>query len=207
MPHRSLSPALALALAALASGCKPKPPPPPPTPEVVPEVKAPPKCETLQEKCAAAADSRAKIASSELVFTPPSSWIYAQFSSVTVAQVSETGPAVAFMGYEGDAKDAKKERAAREAALTELAKQLNLGAIKQKPFWNKGEPKAVGGLKLELWQIETGSRGSKKGPLLIVAGPTQGNKGVIGVGFVPDDDSSGADGAIMKSIESIGKGK
>jgi hypothetical protein len=39
-----------------------------------------------------------------------------------------------------------------------------------------------------------------------VAGPVgDGAKGVIGIGFVPEDDKSQADVAIMKSIESLGK--
>ena len=73
--------------------------------------------------------------------------------------------------------------------------------------WKKpDDTKTIGPLKLGLWQLdEAGVRGAKKGPLLVVAGPTSDSKGVVGVGFVPDDDKSSADMAIMKSIESLGK--
>ncbi|MFT3769845.1 MAG: hypothetical protein QM820_30800 [Minicystis sp.] len=113
------------------------------------------------------------------------------------------------MGYEGDPKDAKKDAAARDAALTELVKQLGLNPLKRKVSWKSkpDETKSVGTMKIGLWQLEeVGVRGTKKGPLLVVAGPTgEGNKGIIGVGFVPEDDKSQADVAIMKSIESLGK--
>lgn len=195
------------ALAAL-SGCKPKPPPPPPTPPVEEPPPPPPKCESLGEKCEAKPDTKAKITSSSLVFTPEKGWFYAMQSSATIAQASETGPGIAMMGYEGDAKDQKKDSAARDAAMAELIKQLGLNPLKRKVSWKKpDDTKAVGNLKLGLWQLEeAGQRGTKKGPLLVVAGPAgDGNKGVIGVGFVPEDDKSQADVAIMKSIESIGK--
>lgn len=193
-------------LAAAAAGCpKPPPPPPPPPVEAPPP---PPKCESLGEKCASKAGTKAKITSSEMAFAPAVGWFYAMQSSATITQASESGPALAMMGYEGDAKDAKKDAAARDAAMTELVKQLGLTPLKRKVSWKKpDDTKTIGALKLGLWQLEeAGQRGAKKGPLLVIAGPTgEGNKGVIGIGFVPDDDKSQADVAIMKSIESIGK--
>jgi hypothetical protein len=193
-------------LAVLVAGC-PKPPPPPPPPQAEPPP-PPPKCESLGEKCAAKPDTKAKITSSNLVFTPAAGWVYAMQSSATIAQASETGPGIVMMGYEGDAKDHKKDTAARDAAMTELVKQLGLAPLKRKVNWKKpDDTKTIGTLKIGLWQLEeAGQRGTKKGPLLVVAGSTgDGNKGVIGIGFVPDDDKSQADVAIMKSIESLGK--
>lgn len=193
-------------LAAASTGC-PKPPPPPPQP-VVEAPPPPPKCESLGEKCEAKSDSKAKITSSELQFTPATGWIYAQQSSATIAQSSETGPAIAMMGYEGDPKDLKKDAAARDGAFSELVKQLGLSPLKRKVNWKKpDDTKTIGTMKIGLWQLEeAGVRGTKKGPLLVVAGPTgSGSKGIIGVGFVPEDDKSQADVAIMKSIESLGK--
>jgi len=194
-------------LALLAAGC-PKPPPPPPPPQPVEAPPPPPKCESLGEKCAAKASTKAKITSSDLVFTPATGWFYAQQSSATISQSSETGPGLALMGYEGDAKDHKKEFAARDAAMAELIKQLGLTPLKRKVNWKKpDDTKTIGAMKLGLWQLEeAGQRGAKKGPLLLLAGPIgEGNKGVIGVGFVPEDDKSQADIAIMKSVESLGK--
>lgn len=206
MPPRPLTLLAMAALALAAAGCpKPPPPPPPPPPPAAPP--PPPKCEAFNEKCAAAADTKAKITNSTLVFTPAAGWIYAQQSSSTVAQASDTGPALAFLGIEIDAKDAKKEVAAKDAALAELVKQLGLAPLKRKVGWKKpDDKKTVGSFKVDFWQLEEGGvRGSKKGPILVVAAPTGDGKGVIGVGFVPDDDKSGADTLIMKSIESLGK--
>jgi hypothetical protein len=197
------------ALSALAAGC-PKPPPPVVIPE--PTVQAPPpppKCEAFSEKCVASGDTRARVTNSILVFSPAIGWIYAQQSSSTVAQTSDQGPAIAFLGIDIDPKDAKKEIAAKDAALAELAKQIGLSPLKRKVPWKKpDDKKAVGQLKLDLWQLEeSGVRGTQKGPLLVVTGPTGDGKGVVGLGFVPDDDKSSADVAIMKSIESLGTGK
>jgi hypothetical protein len=206
MASRPVTLVALIALAALGAGC-PKPPPPPPPPPPVAEVPPPPpKCESFSEKCAAKPETRAKITSSTLVFTPAAGWTYAQQSSSTVAQASDAGPAIAFIGIEIDAKDAKKEVAAKDAGLAELCKQLGLSPLKRKVAWKKpDDKKVVGSLKLDLWQLEeAGVRGTKKGPLLVVTGPTTDGKGVVGLGFVPEDDKSSADLAIMKSIESLG---
>lgn len=192
-------------LAALAAGCpKPPPPPPPPTANTPPP---PPKCESLGEKCAAKSDTKAKITNSGLVFTPAAGWVYAQQSSATIAQSSETGPAIAMVGIDVDAKDSKKDHAAKDAAMAELVKQLGLGPLKRKVNWRKpDDTKTIGSMKIGLWQLEeAGIRGTKRGPLLVVAGPVGDGRGVLGVGFVPDDDKSQADVAIMKSLESLGK--
>jgi hypothetical protein len=195
-----------LLFAALVAGC-PKPPPPPPPPAEPPP--PPPKCESLGEHCAAKADTRARITSSEVEFSPAETWIYAMQSSATIAQVDDSGPAIAFLGVEVDPKDGKKDASYKDAALTELCKQLGLAPLKRKVNWKKpDDTKVLGPLKLGLWQLdEAGVRGTRKGPLLLVAGPTSDTKGVVGIGFVPDDDKSQADQAIMKSIESIGKPK
>jgi hypothetical protein len=206
MSHR-LPKLLALTvLATLAAGC-PKPPPPPPQPEAETAPPPPPKCESFSEKCEAKPDTKAKITSSALVFTPAPGWTYAQQSSTTIAQASEQGPSIAFIGIDIDVKDLKKDLANRDTALAELVKQLGLAPLKRKVQWKKpDDTKTIGTMKLGLWQLEeAGVRGTKKGPLLVVAGPTGEGKGIVGVGFVPDDDKSQADVAIMKSIESLGK--
>src|SRR5262245_61777767 len=105
---------LALAFAA----CKPKPPPPPPavTAEPAPPP-PPPKCEAMNEKCEAKADTRAKIPNTDVVFTPATGWIYAQQSSATLSQAPDGGPGIAFLGFDFDAKDAKKEIATKDATF------------------------------------------------------------------------------------------
>jgi hypothetical protein len=130
---------------------------------------------------------------------------------VTIAQTSDSGSALAVTGVEVDSKDAKKDASFKDAGLTELAKQLGLTALKLKLNWKRpDEPKAVGDMKLGLYYSQlkgVGQRGAKKGRLLVIAGPTTGNQGLVGLGFVPDDDKSDADEAIMKSIESLERAK
>lgn len=212
-PRLFLIPALGVSLALAASvGCGPKPKPNTPEPSESAEVDAgppPPKCEKLEEKCAATAETHAKIAKADLVFTPVTGWTYAQEEAISVAQASDTGPAMAFLGYEGDAKDAKKDAAARDTAFGELTKSLGIESKPPKKVnWKKADnPKGIGELKLDQWVIDKGwTRGGKKGALVIVAGATDGNKAVMAIGFYPDDDKS-ADDTIPKSFESIGKAK
>src|SRR5689334_3464858 len=104
MASRTVTLAALTTLAALSAGC-PKPPPPPPPPEPVAATPPPPKCESFSEKCIAAGDTRAKITNTALVFTPASGWVYAQQSSATVAQSSDSGPVIAFLGIDVDVKD------------------------------------------------------------------------------------------------------
>jgi hypothetical protein len=126
-----------------------------------------------------------------------------------MAQASDAGSAIAFLGIEFDAKDAKKEAAVRDAAVAELLKQLGLAPLKKKVGWKRSDKdETIGGMKVQLWQLDkAGVRGTKTGPLLIVSAQAGDGKAVLGVGFVPDDDKSGADDAIMKSIQSLEKPK
>jgi len=206
-PRALTIPVLAVAVA-FTLGCGSKPPPPPEEPkiEAPPPPKPKPKCIELDEKCEAKEDTRAKIKNAELVFTPAAGWVYAQGEDATIAQMSEDGPAIAFAVFEADAKDAKKDIANREAAMEALLTKLNIQPPKKKVVWKKpADTQDVGDLKVSLWQLEGGARAEKKGPLLIIATSVADDKGVLGVGFVPDDDKSGADEAIMKSIESIAR--
>lgn len=174
----------------------PEPPPPPPKPKP---------CEGLDEKCEAKEKTRARIAKSELRFRPVKGWTYAQGADATVAEAAGDGAAVALAEVE-TGTDAKAEPGKRDAALEELAKQINVTLPKKKVTWKKPlEEKAVGDMKLGLWQLDGATRGEKKGPLLIFAAPVGEGTGkvVLGIGFVPEDDSSGSDAAILESIETL----
>jgi hypothetical protein len=214
MSQRALTiSALPLCLA-FALGCestRPIPPSPPPAPVETAEPATPPppppKCEALDEKCEAKDDTRASIARSDLVIKPPAGWIYAQLSGATIAELGDATLAVA--GYEADAKDVKKDSASRDAAFSDLLKQIGIdNPTKKKVSWKKpAAPKPVGDLKLDLWEISDWVRGTKKGPLVVVAGSTSEGKGILIIGFVPGDDKSGADDAILKAIDSLGTAK
>jgi hypothetical protein len=212
---------------ALACSTPPPPvePPPPPPPKKVEAPPPPPKCEALEEKCKAEGGTRARIARSSFVFAPVAGWIYAQGEGATVAQDGgDSGAAIVIAVYEADAKDAKKELAARDAAFEQLAKQIALTPPKGKVRWQlptcqcKGSSctgsggelckamKPASELKSSVWQLDGGVRAGKKGPLLVVHAALPDNKALLGLGFVADDDKSGADAGILKAIESIGPG-
>lgn len=168
-------------------------PPPPP----------PPKCESLDEKCKAKADTRALVKSAKLLFTPGEKWVYAQGEAQTIAQVSDEGAAFGLGSYTPD-KDAKKDAAARDAAFGEIVKALGVTPPKGlKINWKKPDaPQESNGLKLGIWQVQGAERGKKKGILLVVQGPVADDHSLIGAGFAAEDDEAGM-GAISKSIESI----
>ena len=208
---RPFTPAALLAVAALAIGCGSKPlpkPVEPPAPTAAPEVKPPPKCEKIDEHCDAKADTRARVAHADLYVTPVVGWVYAQGDTAMVAQASDSGPVMAFVGYDED-KDAKKDAATRDTELAELLKAIGVEnkPAKKIPWKTPKAAKAIGDLKLDVWEIEAGyARGSKKGTVVVGAGSIGDGKGALGVSFAPNDDKS-ADDAIIKSFESLGKAK
>lgn len=212
MSLRPLTPLALLAAAAFALGCGSKPPPKPVEPIATtaePEAKPPPpKCEKLDEHCDAKADTRAKVARAELYVTPVAGWVYAQGDAAMVAQASDTGPVMAFAGYDED-KDPKKDAAARDAGVAELFKAIGVEnkPAKKIPWKTPKAAKAIGDLKLDVWEFEGGyARGAAKGTVVVVAGSIGDGKGALGVSFAPTDDKS-ADDAIIKSFESLGKAK
>jgi hypothetical protein len=168
-------------------------PPPPPKPKP---------CKALDEKCEAKASTSAKIAKSDLVFKPPKGWAYAQGESATIAQAADDGVAIAIA--QAEVADPKQEAATRDATIEALAKEINVTLPKKKPNWKKpDDTKAVGDLKLGLWQVDGGARGEKKGPVLFFTAPIPEGKLLVGVSFSPGDDEK-ADAALLESIESIG---
>jgi hypothetical protein len=198
------------AAASLAAACSSSPPPKPVEPKPIQatvSLSPPPKpilCKALDEKCKASESTKIKIAGSALVITPAKGWTYAEGDSATLAQASSNGPATAVAQVE--LGDAKQEAAKREAALGALARELQVTLPKKKVNWKKpDDTKDVAGMKVGLWQVEGAARADKKGPLLIFSTPSKDGKAVLGLGFVPDDDTSGADGTILQSIESIGE--
>lgn len=201
--------ALALATAVVACAKPPKPPPPPPPPVVEAPPPAPPPCERLEEACTADAKTKAKVSSSELTFTPPAGWKYAQEPDGTIATadrsalvlvVKDVGPA--------SAKGAEKERAkVRDQAAEVALKRLGVTFKKRKkPVWPRKPDKTmkIGDLSVALFQMEGALRETTSGPLLAFTADVPGSKLLVGFAFVPADDTSGADEAVLRSLESLG---
>ncbi|MEZ4302153.1 MAG: hypothetical protein R3B70_44915 [Polyangiaceae bacterium] len=205
---------LALALAGTTQACGPKKPPKVDTEDTAPTVDPnpapppPPKCESLDEKCEASGSKKARVAGMGLEFVPVSGWTYAQGEKATVAQTGTETACLALAGHEAaDAKDAKKLEAARQAEFEVLTTELGITLGKGKVAWkNPVDSLDVGDLKLQIWELkEPVTRGTKKGALVIVAGPPSDGKALLAIGFVPnDDDASG--GKIMEAFQTLAPG-
>jgi hypothetical protein len=201
----------AAALVVWIAGCgsaDPPPPKPPNKPAKIEEAPPPPppECLSLSERCVAEAGTVAKVPGTQLAFNPPPSWLFAQEEEVTLAQTPDGGPCLAMASFENGDKAALE--ANRQGALDTILRSLALELPQPKKGktlidWKKpNEQTDVGKLKLDMWQVEGGARAAKTGPVLVFTFPASGRT-VLGVGFVPSEDSSDADAAIMKSLETV----
>ncbi|MDI3286023.1 hypothetical protein [Polyangium sp. 15x6] len=209
MVYRTFKAIAPLALLLVAAACggntpEPKPPEGDGAEKTVETPPPPPKCESLDEKCAAKQGTTATVKSAKVVFQPAEKWTYAQGEAQTIAQASEEGAIVVFGSYTPD-KDAKKDAAAREAALAELIKTTTVTLPKgYKVNWKKPDnTQEVNGVKLNVWTAAGSERAKKKGTLLVLQAPLKdGEPALLGLGFAADDDEAGM-GAVSKAIESI----
>ena len=208
MGHRiTSSSALLLVLGSLAASCAKTPQVPPvatPVAPTVPLVTAPPaRCEVIGEACVAKGDTRARIAQTSLDFAPVGGWRYAQGLLVTLAQLSSEGAGVALSAHVPDAKDARKNAASRDATLSVLTAQLGLAAMPTKLNWAKADmQRSAGDLKLKLWGAR-GKRAGADGSVLVITAPVSATQVLVGLAFVPDSDTSGAEQSILTSLDSI----
>jgi hypothetical protein len=197
-------------VAMLAFACTKPPPPAPPKPEPVVEApkppeppKPPPKCESLDEHCAATASTRARIGRSGLVLTPPEGWTYAQTEENCVASSKDA----AAMAVATHATGKPQQLLANlHGTFDALLSAMGLAPVKPKPYWwlrPADKVEKVGDLKVSLWQIDGGARGDKHGPLVLFSAPLPDGRAMLGAGFVPSDDKTNADQAILKAVESI----
>ncbi len=214
MVHRNFlaTVVLALALAPLAcGGGKPNDKTPD---EVEAEAKpkkpaAPPKCESLDEKCKAESDTVAKVNGAMVVFAPPKDWTYAQLERHSITQASgEPNSAAVVIGSYTPDKDAKKNDTERDATFSDLSKALGVSLPKgYKVAWKKPEaPLDANGLKMGTWVAPGSERTGlkdKKGSLMIAHAPVDATHNVVAIGFVLDDDTKGQEAiqAILTSIK------
>lgn len=176
-----------------------------PPPKKKPKPK--PKCEDLTEKCAAAADTQARIAHADSVFIPPEGWHYAQQPEMTVAQPESAPGVMAITAFEAGKEEAKD----REAQFQKLVAALEItlpekGKKKYAPKWEKPDgTKKTGNTEIMLWQAEAAKKGGKTGYLLVLLTADPAGKKILGVAFAQDGDEKTVD-AISKSLETIGPG-
>jgi hypothetical protein len=198
------------ALAVAVAACGSPPPPVEPVPTAAPTEEPPPepppkKCESLDEGCKAKIGTAAKIAGSDYVLQPPKGWIYARLDKATVAQIDTKSAVLAIVGYEPDPKApaAKKQRDTKLAELAELV-GVQLPAPKTLPA-KADQTKKKGDFTLLSWQWDKAKRGDEQGALLVLSAEQSGRV-LLGLGFVPENDSSNSDAGIMSAFDSIEKG-
>jgi len=193
-----------LGVVVLSAGCHHPPPPvPPPPPPVVvvpppPPPPPPPKCEAMSEGCTGQNGTVARVKRSGFSIGVPNGWAYAQTEDATVMASNDAMLVIATF-------DLVASEANREGAFAALVNLLGVSPPKHKVTWATPAKKArVGGLEVSFWQADDVTKGLKKGPVLLFGAELPDKSWLLGAGFVPYDDKSDADKAILSSIESIG---
>jgi hypothetical protein len=193
-----------LLLAATVACQKPPPRTPSPPPVADPEPPPPPpKCEAVDEGCKAEATTRARIPGATLTIVPPTGWTYAQEAQVTVALSKSSALALHAV------PDAKPKAAPSPETLALLLDRLGVRFPKRKGriVWPKRKADQVLKVKelsVALFQLDGAERDGHKGPVLLFSARGGGAEPLlVGAGFVPEDDDSKADTAILSSIESL----
>jgi hypothetical protein len=205
--HLLVSAVFAAGTTSAVLACHKPPPPaaPPPPPPVVeappPPPPPPPKCEALSEACTGHAGVVARVRTSGFGVAVPEGWTYAQQDDGTVATAN--GAIFALTTYDAGA-DKKTGDANRDAAFDALVKLLGIAAPKHKVGWTHPAKKSkVGALDMALWQTDNVAKADKKGPVLVFGAQLPDKSWLLGAGFVPEDDKSDSDKAILGAIDSV----
>lgn len=186
--------------------CKSAPPKPPvvvAAPEPPPAPPPPPKsCDTLDDECAAAADTRVPIQGSGWSLAPPPEWIYAHTPDALLAKTDAASIGVT---VHETGKKKKAAAAARAQTLADVTQKLGLTAPKKKLVWPAKPAKSlsVGDAKVALYQFGGFSKMDKPGALLVFTTKLSETQSLLGVGFVLESDTHDADKAILACVESL----
>ena len=184
------------------------PPPPPPAPPPAPPP-PPPKCEALEEKCEAQADTRVTIGTKGASFVPPAGWTYAKVAAQSLAVPPDGGAVIIFTDASG-----KKPEQLWES-LSWLLLRLDVTGVDKKAIdWAKPHAKwQAGTLPVNVWQVEKPASGwsmQKQDPVMkgepgaaLVAVAEVGDKVVIGLTFLARSAPTSLVGPIKASVESL----
>jgi len=129
----------------------------------------------------------------------PNGWAYAQTDDATVMTSNDAMVVVSTF-------DLVSSEANREGAFAALVNLLGVSPPRHKVVWASPRKKVrvASGLEVSFWQADDVTKGLKKGPVLLFGAELPNKSWLLGAGFVPDDDKSDADKAILGSIESVG---
>jgi hypothetical protein len=174
-----------------------EPPPPPP----------PPKCEDLAEGCVAKAGLQATLHPIEWRLEPPVGWKYA-VESAEIVTVSDPSAALAVTTFEGTADkkpaNVKARSAKRDETVARLSEKLGITVPKKLAFPSKPHRASkVHGVDMALYQFDGAARSGEKGPLLVMFAQVVPERVLVGVAFVAEKDTTNADAAVLKAIDSL----
>lgn len=182
----------------------PAPPPPPPSPPP-----PPPKCEALEEKCEASADTRLAIGDNRASLQPPAGWTYAKEAQQSVA-VSPDG--AAWLAY---AEAASEERQAVLASVEQLIARLKVSNVRinfLKDRLKKPQHKLQhNDLETKLWEVDKKSQfgaeptlnGTEGGTLLVAVVPVGSHTVLVGAAFVTSPKGDTYAPIVMQSVQSL----
>jgi hypothetical protein len=184
----------------------PKAPPEPEKPKVVTEAPKP-KCESLEEKCAGAADSQLDVGAKGAWFKPPVGWSYAREADRSVALSPDGNASLAMTSAAGAGPD--EIAAATEALLTRLeVTKVKLKDLKKR-FKEPESTLSVDGQEVRLWEVDKKKQGgqnpemkTKPGVVLVVAAPFA-DQPIVGVGFVVKPEGEAQAAIVMEAVQTL----
>jgi hypothetical protein len=208
--NRRLPVLLVIAWIASIGACAPKPPPPraveEPPAAPPPPPPPPPKCEALEEGCIATGAQAVALEAVGWTIKPPAGWKYAREGALIVA-VSEKA-AVTLTTFEASSAKGRAEVKARNARRDEaLARSIGrLGIERKKKLVYPPKPhksSRVQGVDVSLYQFDGATRSGETGPLLVFTAQLTPTRALLGVAFVAERDTTNADAAVLKAIDSL----
>jgi hypothetical protein len=164
--------------------------------------KPPPSCDSLDDHCVVASDTRVKIQNSGWSLVPPAGWTYAHEPDATIAAAADAVLAITVY----DAPNRKTEAANRNAALELVLRKMSVTSPKKMNLFARSRPdqiEKIASLKLSLYQVEGTTREEKRGALLVLAMKLPPARGLVGAGFVAESDTADSDQAILSAVKSL----
>lgn len=199
----------ALACRSPAPVAPPQPPPPVAKAEPPPPPPPPPKCESLEEKCQATADTEVDLSDAALRFAPPAGWLYAREPGVSIAMAPGSTATLALTA--APSGDRAPVLEAVQKLLTRLEiEDVNTRSLRGRLGKADGELES-GAIAIQLWEVDKRRqhgkapqlKGKGQGTLLVAVAKGQDGKVVVGTGFVVMPDTESMASVIMKSIQSL----
>jgi len=191
------------------AGCGRMPPPatPPPVPSSSPspiavseptQAQPPSKCESLEEGCIAADNTRTAVGRSGWTIALPRGWTFARDAHATIA--ANLGATIAVTTY-----DRSNRSRSRDAVLRRIAEGLGIDVAGRETLLPKRPHKRqpVGDVVVSLYELGRTRRSQQEGVLVVFTTDLPSDAAVLGVAFVTEHDKTTAGPQIVRAIESL----